>query len=272
MTIGTFLENATKKLSAAGLGSARLDVLIFLEDSLGKNRAVIMAHLDDEMPGSTEVELNTKITQRLDHTPLAYIRGHAEFYGRTFVIRPGVLIPRPETETMIDLLKAVKFNTPARIADVGTGSGCIGITAALEIPIAKLDLYDIDPVAIDIALENAKNQNVAAHLFREDLLSQAAKRSYDVILANLPYVPTQHPINKAAEHEPQHAIFAGEDGLDEYRRFWRDVAKFDDRPTHVLVEALPSQHVKLAALADKTGYVMVQAERYIQHFERKTNS
>src|SRR5690606_33246454 len=96
MTIQEFLKHAVSSLSQAGIATARLDALILLEDELGRSRAQLLAHLEDEIPPKTEVELNTKITRRAKHTPLAYIRGKVEFYGREFAVNEHVLVPRPE--------------------------------------------------------------------------------------------------------------------------------------------------------------------------------
>lgn len=266
MSIGAFLQQATAQLQQAGLTSARLDVLILLEDALGKNRASLLAHLEDELSNVTEVKLNKKIAQRATHFPLAYIRGRAAFYGRMFLIEPGVLVPRPETEAVINLFKQLPFHSPPRIADVGTGSGCIGITAALEAGIHQVDLYDIDQKTLFLAGRNANRLDIQASLLNENLLSRAVHREYDVLLANLPYVPQNHPLNKAAQHEPAAAIFAGEDGLDAYRKFWIEVNHLDYRPVEVITESLPSQHPALKKIAQNAGYKVVRTENYAQHF------
>src|SRR6266508_1210490 len=111
MTTYEFLKSATARLKQAGIASARLDTLVLLEDALGQDRARLLAHPESKIPHSTEVALNTKIAQRATHVPLAYIRGKAEFYGREFAIDKHVLVPRPETETMIDLLKKLPLPT-----------------------------------------------------------------------------------------------------------------------------------------------------------------
>jgi methylase of polypeptide subunit release factors len=115
MTINEWLRASQNKLKEAGISTARLDCLVLLEDALGKDRAWILSHADEELQGSILKLLNTKITQRARHIPLAYIRGHAEFYGRDFTVNEHTLVPRPETETMIDLLKHIR-NLEADIA------------------------------------------------------------------------------------------------------------------------------------------------------------
>ena len=108
MTISDWLKTAGAALNDADISTARLDCLVLLEDELGKDRAWILSHSEEELQGSVLKKLNTKITQRAQHIPLAYIRGHAEFYGRNFAVNEHTLVPRPETETMIDMLKRVR--------------------------------------------------------------------------------------------------------------------------------------------------------------------
>src|SRR5882757_1324613 len=123
MTIGEYLPMATKQLQDAGIESARLDVLIVLEDVLSMDRSRLFAHPEIELNQAQIDQLNTFITQRKLHTPLAYIRGRVAFYGREFAVNTHVLVPRPETESMVDLLKEISFKRPPLLADVGTGSG-----------------------------------------------------------------------------------------------------------------------------------------------------
>src|SRR5256885_12647046 len=145
MTIGEFLKTTAAALQQAGIESARLDMLILLEDELRQDRAVLLAHPEREIPAPIFARLYKKRTQREGHIPLAYIRGKAPFYGRNFVVNEHTLVPRPETEIMIVLLKKlaaglVPGTRPLRIADIGTGSGILGITACLELPGSSVDL------------------------------------------------------------------------------------------------------------------------------------
>jgi release factor glutamine methyltransferase len=271
MTVGEFLANASGRLLAAGIETPRLDVMILLEDALHRDRSTLLAHPEAEISASTEAELNKKIAQRALHTPLAYIRSKVAFYGREFSVHSGVLVPRPETEAMIDLLKECHFGlppevVPLRIADIGTGSGCLGITAAREMPGSHVDLYDIDPIALGVATHNAKVHKVQVRVYQEDLLSHAKHRRYDVLLANLPYVPVAYPINAAASHEPEIALFAGEDGLDAYRTFWKAVPGLEWQPAYIFTESHVEQHRRLHDLAILAGYRLSKTKGLIQEF------
>lgn len=258
MTTEDWLINATSRLDSAGISTARLDALIMLEDATGKNRAQVL--VDDSLILTDEQisVLNGWLERRNTHEPLAYIRQKSEFYGRQFYIDHRVLQPRPESETMIDLLKTL---TAATILDVGTGSGALGITAALETK-ATVSLLELDDDARAVAEHNVGLFKLDLPVIKSDLLNNAPGH-YDVLLCNLPYVPLAHTINEAATHEPAMAIFGGEDGLDPYRRLF---AQAD--ADYILTESLPPQHTALAAIAAQHGFRLLQTEDFIQLFQR----
>lgn len=265
MTVGEFLQAATTQLTADGIETARLDVLVLMEDVLGINRANILAHPEVELADDQLDTLQHAVSRRGIHVPLAYIRGRAAFYGREFMVNENVLVPRPETESMIELLKTVKLPENPKIVDLGCGSGCIGITASLEIPNTDVYLFDIDDKALEVATKNALYLRARAHVIHHDLLEMGAKE-FDVILANLPYVPDAYPINQAAAYEPSIALFAGNDGLDLYRRMWQQIGNMPPRPNHVLTESLLDQHESIANMAKAAGYHLEQTDGLVQLF------
>jgi release factor glutamine methyltransferase len=168
---------------------------------------------------------------------------------------------------MIEMLKKTTLPTQPRIADIGTGSGCIGITAALELPGANVFLYDIDARSLQVASKNAQAHNVHVRAAKQNLLHGVTEH-FDVLLANLPYVPEGYPINKAAAFEPRIALFAGDDGLDLYRTFWGQVASLEHRPEHIFTEALLGQHMRITELAKTAGYEQSGSLDLVQHFTR----
>jgi release factor glutamine methyltransferase len=288
MTVKDYLERATKDLANAGIGTARLDALVLLEDVTAKDRAWLLANPQHAIPPAQALKLKKLLKARARHTPLAYVRGHTEFYGRNFVITPAVLEPRPESETMIELLKKLGAsgslrpagrqpaakNGPGqaaalRIADVGAGSGALGITAKLELsPLLKVavDLLEIDPEALKVAKTNIDKYTTSVSAMESDLLAGSAQ-NYDVLLCNLPYVPDGHTVNRAALHEPRLAIFGGPDGLDIYRRLFKQISKTAHRPLYILCESLPPQHEALASIAAGAGYHTESSEDFIQVFK-----
>jgi release factor glutamine methyltransferase len=286
MQIGSYLVAAAAKLGRAGVGTARLDTLVLMEDVLGQDRAWLLAHDDTEIEPGKLVKLEKLLKRRAGHEPLAYIRGHTEFYGRNFVITPAVLEPRPESETMIDLLgglsatgkltarmldKTSSGDFQLKIADVGAGSGALGVTAQLELPQSQkvhVDLLEIDPKAVEIAKMNVDKYTMNIPVVKSDLLS-GSTQSYDLLLCNLPYIPDDYIVNKAALQEPKIAIFGGSDGLDIYRRLFRQIKSLLNKPLYILTESLPSQHPALQVIAREHGYQLSQTDDFIQVFTYK---
>jgi len=278
MNVKSWLSTNTKQLKDVGIDTARLDCLVLLEDSTGHDRGWLLSHLEHILQGSNLEKLNTKIVQRAGHTPLAYIRGKAEFYGRDFVVNEHTLIPRPETETIIELLRglATQGQLPAQphILDIGTGSGCIAITAALELPRAHVSACDIDEKCLKTAQENAQELTATVHFFTSNLIEQTdhatddktGMQTYDVLLANLPYVPNDFHINTAASHEPKHAIFGGADGLDLYRTMFQQVDSLETKPSYIIAESLPPSHPELARIAKAAGFRLQKTDDFIQLF------
>lgn len=266
MRIDTWLSAATKVLEEAQISSARLDALILLEDSLGHDRGWLLAHPEAELSAEQVNKLNRQVSRRSRQVPLAYIRGFSEFYGRRFLVNKYVLEPRPESETMIELLKILKLPKRPAIADVGTGSGALGITAALELTDAIVDLYDIDSNCLAVAKHNCVLHELHLHAFKRDLLNRP-HRHYDVVLANLPYVPTHWMTSPSIKMEPKLAIDGGNDGLDHYRRLFTQLSRQHHQPAFVLTEALPPQHEKLALVAGEHGYTLRASQDLIQVFQ-----
>lgn len=267
MTIDKFLKTAEQSLKTAGIGSARLDSLILLEDQIGKERSWILAHPEVRLDVASLKKLNKKLALRAKHLPIAYIRGFSEFYGRRFIVNENVLEPRPESETMIELLKNLKLPGKPAIADVGTGSGALAITAKLELPEAVVVATDIDVKCLTVARKNAKNLGVKIGFYRGDLLSALPLGANpDVLLANLPYVPRNFHINQAAAMEPRLAIDGGSDGLDVYRKLFKQLEFLISKPRFILTESLPPQHKGLAQIAKQTGYELTKNEDLIQVF------
>jgi release factor glutamine methyltransferase len=265
MKIGKILKNGERRLGKAGIGSARLDVLILLEDALRKDRSWILAHPEHEISDGAARRLERRVERRATHVPLAYIRGHSEFFGRSFKVNRHVLEPRPESETMVEQLKKLKLPAKPAIADIGTGNGAIGITAALELPGSIVDLYDISSGATAVAKHNVHLHELRLHVRKMNLLSRPL-RPYDAVLANLPYVPEHWKINEAAMAEPKIAIFGGKDGLDIYRKLFTQLQRFTWQPRYVLTEALPPQHEALAAIAGLHRFTLKQSADFIQIF------
>lgn len=265
-TISKWLAKATARLSGADITTARLDALVLLEDVTRKDRAHLLAHLEDELSDEQLHKLQQQLEQRAKHIPLAYIRGKTEFYGREFKLTNDVLEPRPESETMIELLKALPASSRATVIDVGTGSGALAITAAIELQTVQVIATDIDPACLAVARTNCELHKATADLQHTDLIEGLKLQPDTVLLANLPYVPDDYKINDAAMMEPRLAIFGGLDGLDLFRRLFRQASTQTHPPARILTESLPFQHQELAKIAQQHGYNQTKEEDFIQQF------
>ena len=268
-TRAKWLHTATQQLDDAGIATARLDALVLLKDALHTNRAHLLAHPDQKLTEEQIAVLAEQLERRSRHEPLAYIRGKTEFYGRDFYVNEHVLEPRPESETMITLLKQLYGKQQVKLADIGSGSGALGITAALELGLNSVYLHDIDPKTLEVARRNAEAHKVHAEFVQTNLINNY-NADYEILLCNLPYVPNDFHINTAATHEPKIAIFGGPDGLDLYREMFAQIVKLPWKPASIFTESLPPQHPELTQIAAAAGYELSKSEDFIQLFSYRS--
>lgn len=266
-----WLANATSILTQSGIQTARLDCLVLLEDVTGRPRPLLLAHPEEELTEQEQSLLDRQIVKRAAHIPLSYIRGKTEFYGREFIINEHVLEPRPESEAIIEELLRITTDEPTpTIIDVGTGSGALAVTAKLESPTATVYGLDIDKNCLEVARQNAQKHTAKITLLPSNLLNALPTALPDqsvILLCNLPYVPTNFQINRAALHEPEIAIYGGLDGLDYYRELFEQIARNNWKPKCIITESLPPQHTAMAHLARHYSYALGKTNDFIQVFE-----
>lgn len=264
MNIATWLKNAAKQLKAIGIASARLDTELILANTLRKNRTYLHAHLDEEIDPRRVDIADARLSLRLDRVPLAYILGCKEFYGRKFTVSPAVLVPRPESEEMITLFLALTAGeiAPKTLIDIGTGSGCLGITAALERPSLRVILSDISPRAIKIAEKNASNLHARVTLEQQSLLSGQIE-PVDYILANLPYVDRDWDVSPELRHEPAEALFAADNGLRLIETLIEQAPRHITAGGLLFLEADPRQHQAILHQARHHGFHKVETRGFI---------
>lgn len=270
MQIQTWLKTATSRLKKAGISSCQIDSAALLEGVLGKPKEWIRAHDDEEIPTALLDVLNDKLDQREQRFPLAYLLGSKEFYGRAFLVNEAVLIPRPESEAIIGFLKNIAAERDINtVVDMGTGSGCLAITAALELPDVHVTACDTSPEALSVARKNARQHGVHIRFHQSDLFDSLpgmpSTRAY-VVIANLPYVPAGFVTSEEITKEPELALFSGKDGLDHYRRFWQELSVRSNPPFAVITESLKDQHTAMIQLAQPAGYKLEGAEGLVQLF------
>ncbi len=264
--IRDWLRGASTSLAAIGIPSARLDAEIILAHTIHKPRTYLHAHENDLLSHRERDVADARLELRLDRVPIAYIIGHKEFYGRPFRVTTATLIPRPESEIMIDVLKDLfaKPNAPtyATLVDIGSGSGCLGITAKLEYPELSVTLLDISNHALQIAAFNAKKLHADVDLIQSNLLVQYPLPS-DIILANLPYVDSSWELSPEIRHEPALALFAERNGRDLIEKLIIQASNEQPPRGLLLLEADPWQHSNIIAFAKRYSYHHIETRDYI---------
>lgn len=230
MKISEALQATSKQLQKAGVDSPALDAKILLEAATGKTRAQLISQSETELSAQEISILQRLVQQRCERRPIAQILGYKEFYGRDFFVDENVLTPRPETELIIDAVKAYYVaNASFSALDLGTGSGCIAITLAKEFPQAKIFAVDKSKKAVAIAQKNAYNLGVdSADFFCSDWLeSIKTGAKFDIIISNPPYISLLERNNLAKEldFEPNAALFAEQDGLACYVQIAQQINK-----------------------------------------------
>jgi len=196
---------------------------LLLRFTLDCDRAYLYAHPERELTSGEQSRYDEALTQRASGMPAQYITGHQEFWGLDFIVNPAVLIPRPETEhvieTVLQLEKARGPISPPTIVDVGTGSGCISVALATELPAAKIHATEISPAALEVARANAARNQVTDRItfHQSDLLTGLPDSSFDFVVSNPPYVGESEQDEVQLEvrkFEPRNAVFAGPTGLE----------------------------------------------------------
>ena len=232
-TVAGLLDDATARIAAAlGLAhrDARLDARVLAAHVLGVDTAWLIAHDTDPLSDTHAAAVESLLAQRLAGVPIAYLVGTREFYGRPFLVSPDVLIPRPDTELLVErALACVPPEQAMAVLDLGTGSGCIAITLALERPLAQVTAVDRSPAALAVAQRNADLLSARVEFLTSDWFAAfmpprvLAGRRFDLIVSNPPYIATADPhlARGDVRFEPLTALAAGQDGLDDLRRLTR---------------------------------------------------
>lgn len=253
MNVRELATAAAHRLKRARIDEPRREAESLLAHALGKDRVWIISHADTEIATPKTKLYAAMIARRARHEPFAYIVGEKWFYGRKFIVNKNVLIPRPETELLIEAVINRAPRTSATILDVGTGSGAIGATLAIELPESKAILYDISAKAIEVARGNIGSLKLGrrVRLAKTDILRQALPEPRDnfrIVAANLPYLPTKAWRSAAPEvrlREPKLALVSGADGLDHYRALYKNLTRWKRAPELLAIEAEPGQFREL---------------------------
>lgn len=264
-TVATLLPILTDRLAAAlGLDrrEARLETQILMAHALGVARAWLVAHDRDALsePQANAIEALARRRERGE--PVAYILGEREFHGRLFKVSPDVLIPRPDTELLVDAaLSRLPADRPARVLDLGTGSGCVAVTLALERPLAEVLAVDVSPPALALARENARRLGAAnIDCLLSDWYAAVGVKKFDMIVSNPPYIAMSdtHLARGDLRFEPRHALSSGEDGLDAIRAIVWGAANHLHNGGWLLLEHGHDQDSQVTTLLAEHGFVRIE--------------
>lgn len=257
MHVRALIEAAAERLKRAGVEAPRLEAESLLAHVLRRDVAWPLAHPEASVAPRAAAAYRTLVAGRARRIPYAYLVGERGFFGRSFIVTPATLVPRPETETFVEeILK--RLPSRALALDVGTGSGAIGLTLAAERPDLQAHLLDVSPKALAVARRNARRLALTRRVrfSKLDILTGAlpeprARRPVAVV-ANLPYLPVAAWNAAAPEvrrHEPRLALVSGTDGLRHYRALFRALSRWKRAPELLALEAEPGQFKELSRLA-----------------------
>ena len=273
-SIGSAVLESTQILGAAGITNAHQEAGSLLAYVLGRDRTFVITHVDDPLPDEHLQTFRNFVARRASGEPLQYIIGHQEFFKLDFEVSPDVLIPRPETELIVETaLGLLKDDPRSFIADIGTGSGCIAISLLRELPDGHAVATDISPAALRLAQRNAERHGVSQRLtlIEADCLSGLdPKKQLSLIASNPPYVSDDElrAVQREVQHEPRVALAAGADGLTFIRRLLRESQPFLSPGGHLVFEIGFGQGEAVEQLVDWRVWTLLEIRRDLQSIPR----
>ena len=260
-TVDSLLDASPREL--------RLETELLIAGALNWNRARVLAFGEHRLPDALVPKLLANLDRLKSGEPYAYIVGKQEFYGLEFFVAPSVLIPRPDTELIVDLAREL-CSQAANVVDLGTGSGAIAVSLAHVRSDLNITATDKSPEALEIARLNAKQNNCGLHFKLSDWYSEL-QNAYDVILSNPPYIKANDPHLPALAHEPQSALVASEDGLADLAAIVKGAPSHLNPGGKLLVEHGYNQSAAVAALFAQRGFKKIEAHRDLAGRQRVTS-
>lgn len=266
MTIAEWIRGAEARLAAI-VDSPRLEAQLLAAHVLLVDRAFLLAHPECEFPDLAGESL---LQRRESGEPLAYVLGWREFYGRRFQVRPGVLIPRQETEILVEsALGRLKANPAADVLDLGTGSGCLAVTIKLEVPDARVTASDVSAEAVDVARSNAETLGADVRFLQGDGFGPVDGESFDLIVTNPPYIGDFEDLPaEVRDFEPRQALLSGPNGLEFYERLSAQAAEHLRESGRLMMEVGYRQSRDVALLFESTGWNVEEVREDLSGIER----
>lgn len=244
--------------AARSAGLDRLDAQLLVCEAVGQRRTWLLAHDDATLTPAQQARLRDTLARRAQGEPLAYIVGHKEFYGLSLKVNPDVLIPRPDTETLVEwALSLLPEHAPARVLDLGTGSGAIALALAHARPQAQVTAVDASVGALRTAQANAQALSLPVRFLQGSWLAPVAGECFDLIVSNPPYIAEGDPHMAALGHEPVSALTAGPDGLDDLRQIIAQAPAHLAPGGWLLLEHGYDQAVAVTQLLHENGFADV---------------
>jgi len=273
-SIHDLLAQGTRALAAAGITEPRTDAALLLGDVLNHDRSFMIAHPEHSVAANQLQKFREFIARRASGEPLQYITGHQEFFKLDFEVTPDVLIPRPETEVIVEVaLEILRPDQSARLLDIGAGSGCLAISILKELTNARAVAIDISESALKVALRNAERHGVMDRLrvIESDLFSaMASDDMFDLLVSNPPYVPEAElkSLQPEVQYEPAAALAGGADGLATIRRILRDAPPFLCAGGYLIFEIGFGQSESIETLVGARDWQMIEIRRDLQGIPR----
>jgi release factor glutamine methyltransferase len=279
LTIAEALREGATRLRVAGLAEPRREAGSLLSHTTGRDSAFLITHADESLNAEQLSNFRAFVARRVAGEPFQYIAGRQEFYGLEFEVNGDVLIPRPETELLVEeALELLKGSEAPLICDVGTGSGCIAVTLLHERADARGYALDISPEALHVAARNAARHGVGERIrflvsdcFDALLGNEHTEVRFDLIASNPPYVAEgdlDGLQREVREHEPRVALTPGGDGLSVIRRLLAEAPRFLKPGGHLILEIGFNQHERVAALTDPRTWTLIDIHRDLQGIPR----
>ena len=274
ISIAEAILQGANKLRKAGVPEARREAGSLLAFLLDRDRTFILSHADDPISGEQETLFEEFLDARAQGEPAQYITGRQDFYGLEFEVTPAVLIPRPETELLIEAaIKLVGAEKTVSFCDVGTGSGCIAITLLTQLPLAHAIAVDVSAAALDIAKRNAARHRVTDRIefLLSDCFASVPQQTFDLIVSNPPYVAEDAVATlqrEVRDFEPRVALTAGTDGLDVIRRLVTEAQSYLQHRGHLLFEIGFDQHAAVSELVDPQVWELLDIHQDLQGIPR----
>ncbi len=274
ISINNAIREGVQMLRAAGVNEPRRESGSLLAHAIGRDRTFVVTHADEPLEAAVVESFRKLIERRAAGEPLQYLTGHQEFFKLDFEVTPDVLIPRPETEFLVEIaLEFLKGNLDPFIADIGTGSGCVAVSLLHELPDAHAIATDISAAALCVAQRNADRHGVTDRLtvIESDCFAKVnADRSFSLIAANPPYIRDDEmgTLQREVGYEPRRALAGGPDGLDIVRRLLRDAAPFLESGGHFVFEIGYGQNALVEQLINREVWELTEMRPDLQGIAR----